>query len=234
MCWGKQPGLFLPQAKTNPSVRLILLKDPHLVGNWGGQGILVSASMGLILGENCLLLQLCIHHQTWHLAVPISAAPHLGAWAQPHWWGMSYPSIPWGMNELWPNWTHAAAMELGLASAGDNPPPHTSSPALKDCWTLPRPRSKSQNVLGWKGPTGIGVGNPSVNPPHRDQTLMLSAQDHLNSLASFLSKIIFISCSNTSLRQKQQPKTCMGEGWLCEMFPSLKLNAGYIGTHRQF
>lgn len=40
-----------------------------------------------------------------------------------------------------------------------------------------------------------------------------------NSLASFLSNIIFISCCSSSLSQKQQPKKCMGEGCLCKAFP---------------
>lgn len=48
-----------------------------------------------------------------------------------------------------------------------------------------------------------------------------------NSLASFLSNIIFISCCSSSLSQKQQPKKCMGEGCLCKTFPSLEWNAGY-------
>lgn len=47
-----------------------------------------------------------------------------------------------------------------------------------------------------------------------------------NSLASFLSNIIFISCCSSSLSQKQQPKKCMGEGCLCKTFPSLEWNAG--------
>lgn len=46
-----------------------------------------------------------------------------------------------------------------------------------------------------------------------------------NSLASFLSNIIFISCCSSSLGQKQQPKKCMGEGCLCKTFPSLEWNA---------
>lgn len=43
-----------------------------------------------------------------------------------------------------------------------------------------------------------------------------------NSLASFLSNIIFISCCNSGLSQKQQPKKCGGECCLCKTFSSLK------------
>lgn len=58
-----------------------------------------------------------------------------------------------------------------------------------------------------------------------------------SSLASFLSNIIFISCCNSGLSQKQQPKNERGEGCLCKMFSSLKAKCWLqdnFETNKQF